>query len=335
MGMWRKQKWLSALSLMLAYMMLFGCASKYGEQITTVKYYSECYQPIQHLRDAEKEFNNKVAGSIVAGVLLGAVAGALTGKPQYIIAGALAGGVVAGAAGYAKAKRDQIKDDTQRMASYLKDLDGDISGLNAVTAAASVARQCYDKQFDKAVEDFKAGRMTRAELNERHQEIRSGGVEASTILGTVVDSATKKELAYQQALQEEAGQFNRSVPDPVMSQAAKEAEAAAASAAAEAAAAAVAESEALAKKKSRVSKKAKVKKPDEEPALEIAAETKKPAPSKPASSKYEATTTGDGLVDMSTRNAKYTESISNAKAEQQRIQESEAKRKKLLEQLTG
>jgi len=204
---------LSTVGVIILSLILGGCASKYGTQTTKAYYYQECYQPIQQLRDAEKKLNRTVVGSAVAGALLGAVIGAVTtGKIAGALAGAAGGALAGGALGYAAAKQNSIADDNKRMASYMADLDGDISGLNSVTAAASVARQCYDKQFTAAVEEFKQGRMSKEELDARFAEIKSGSQEASAILGTVITGVSEKEKQYQSAIYSEAKRSNQPVP---------------------------------------------------------------------------------------------------------------------------
>lgn len=201
------------LLLMLA-VLASGCAtSRYGEQITTVNHYPQCYEPIQALRDADSDFNKTVAASTVVGVLGGALIGFLaTGKAEGAAIGAAAGGVAGAGVGYAKARQERIADDNKRMASYLVDIDGDISGIDRATAAARVARDCYNKQFALAIADYKAGRITREDLTSRYSEIKNGCTEAGAILGSMIATTEDKERDYQTALQSEAKREGRPVP---------------------------------------------------------------------------------------------------------------------------
>ena len=198
-----------------------GCAtSQYGEQITTVAYYPQCYAPIQALRDADAEFNKTVGISTGMGILGGALIGLLaTGKAEGALIGAAAGGVAGAGLGYAKARQERIADDNKRMASYLVDLEGDISGVDRATAAARTARDCYNRQFRQAIDDYKAGRMPRQELTDRYTEIKNGCVEAGNILGSVIAVADDKERDYQEAVRSEAQRAGRSAP-PVQTAAA-------------------------------------------------------------------------------------------------------------------
>ena len=202
------------LCLVVGLLFLSGCASsQYGEQITTVHYYPRCYAPINDLRQADKDFNKNVAGGAVGGALIGALVGYLaTGKAEGAAIGAGAGAVVGTGVGYAKAKQERIADDNRRMASYLVDIDGDISGIDRATAAARVSRDCYEREFQQAVADFKAQRISREDLTRRYQEIKDGSTEASNILGSVIASTTEKEQQYQQAISEEAQKANKPVP---------------------------------------------------------------------------------------------------------------------------
>ncbi|WP_428564699.1 MAG: glycine zipper domain-containing protein [Solidesulfovibrio sp. DCME] len=314
----RKRRRLSFIVyLVLITFLVGGCASKYGKQITDVKYCPECYQPIQDLRNAEKQFNTTVAGSVVAGALLGALVGAIaTGKVQGAAAGAVVGGIAGGAAGYAIAKQRQIKDDNARLASYLQDLDGDISGLDRVTAAAQVARKCYDRKFQETLAEYKEQKITRAVLDERYQEIQNGTLEASQILGTVITGASTKEAQYQEALKSEALAAKRDIPQPVF--------------APEPAPAPEPEPAKGKKgKRANVSKKLKKAEPEAEPKplpnADTAAQAKKPP----------VVETGDKLTDISTRNARFAGNIKDAQDEKAELEKAQAERKKTLEQLTG
>ncbi|NDY55218.1 hypothetical protein G3N56_00465 [Desulfovibrio sulfodismutans] len=363
--------------VLLVPIVLFGCGSRYGKQITTVKYYQECYRPIDDLRKAEKQFATTVAGSMVAGVVVGALAGVILsgGKPQGAVAGALAGGLAGTVAGYAMAKQMQIKDDNERMSSYLADLDGDISGLDRVTAAAQVARNCYDQQFYAAVESFKEGKMTRAELDERYLEIKNGSTEAGMILGNVIQGATKKDQQYQEAIKSEAEQAKRQVPEPVLTRQAASPVMVAelpeedeeekdelptprskyrsvSSAPQSGSADQTASLEERFRKKlglygqsspgkssvdvasaeTPVKTGGKKSKTSSKPAKSAAA----PASSAPAESgKIQVADTGDKLTDMSTRKAKFAESVKGAVEEKAEIEKAEAERQKTLAQLLG
>ena len=208
-----------------------GCASKYGAQTTDVHYYPDCYQPIADLRSAEKSFNTTMVMGTTMGALLGAVIGASqTGKAEGALAGAAIGGVSqyvlsqslpgcmlcgagAGAgASYLVAKYNNERDDRVRLASYARDLNADVNSLNRVTAAGQVAYNCYSAKFRAALEDYKAKRITRAELDQRYAEIKSGLAEASAILGSTLSEADKREAEYRQVLTIEAKKASRPIP---------------------------------------------------------------------------------------------------------------------------
>lgn len=188
---------------------LGGCASKYGQQTTTVNSYPQCYAPIRQLREEENRAAKSAAGGAVAGALLGALVGGLaSGKAEGAVIGGAVGGVAGGAIGYSHGKQSQIRDQNARMASYLRDLDGDISGLDAVTASARFSIQCYDKEFKRLVAGYKAGRITRMDLDRSYGEIRSGIGEAERILGTTLRNAHERDAEYQAAISSEAQRAN-------------------------------------------------------------------------------------------------------------------------------
>lgn len=194
---------------------LGGCASKYGQQTTVVNHYPQCYAPIKQLRDEEHRVAKSTAGGAAGGALLGALIGGLaTGKVEGAVAGAAIGGVAGGTVGYAHGKQSEIRDQNARMASYLRDLDGDISGLDAVSASARFSIQCYDKEFKQVVAGFKAGRITRFELDTSYKEIRNGISEAERILGATLQNAYERDSQYQAAITDEAQKMGAPVPTP-------------------------------------------------------------------------------------------------------------------------
>ena len=190
-----------------------GCASKYGAQTTDVHYYPDCYQPIADLRSAEKSFNTTMVMGTTMGALLGAVIGASqTGKAEGALAGAAIGAGAGAGASYLVAKYNNERDDRVRLASYARDLNADVNSLNRVTAAGQVAYNCYSAKFRAALEDYKAKRITRAELDQRYAEIKSGLAEASAILGSTLSEADKREAEYRQVLTVEAKKASRPIP---------------------------------------------------------------------------------------------------------------------------
>lgn len=201
-----------------ALLLLSGCASKYAPQTTTVTYYPDCYAPINKLRQSEKEYNKTVVSGAVAGGLLGAVVGLLaTGKMEGAAVGAAVGAGTGAAVGYGNAEKERNKE----LASFLSELDGDISGLDNVNAAGRLTLQCYDKSFKTAIKDFKGKRLSRAELDARYAEIKAGSAEALSLMSRQADTAREKEANYQAALEEEARQAQRPVPQATAAKSSK------------------------------------------------------------------------------------------------------------------
>lgn len=207
-----RRGWLIALGCVFA-LLGTGCASKYGPQTTDVHYYSDCYQPIADLRGAEKHFNTTMVMSTAIGAVVGALVGASqTDKPEGAIAGAVVGAGAGAGAGYLIAKYNDEQDSRVRLASYARDLKEDVGSLNRVTAAGQVAYNCYSARFRAALADYQAKRITRAELDARYAEIKSGLAEASSILGQTLNEADRREAEYRQVLQAEAKKASRPVP---------------------------------------------------------------------------------------------------------------------------
>ena len=203
--------------LVLVCFTLAGCGSKYGAQTTAVVNYPQCYAPINELRQAESSMESSVATGAILGSLLGAVVGyAATGKASGAAVGAVAGAGVGSVAGHATAKSQE----RDMLARHLSQLQGDISGVDNVTAAGRLAIQCYDKEFKSALASFKAGRLTRDQLRSRYAEITSGTQEALSLMGSTIQDARAREGQYQAALNEAAAKEGRT-PPPVVRPASK------------------------------------------------------------------------------------------------------------------
>lgn len=184
---------------------LGGCASKYGAQNTTVNYYPGCYRPIADLRQNE----NNTAKGTVTGSVIGALGGALVGllagggRWQGAVVGGAMGAATGAMAGNYYARKQQEADDNIRLASYMQDLDGDISNLTVAQAAARTSLQCYDQQFRLLLADIKAGQIGREQAQARYAEIVSGREEAIGILGQAAQSGRNMDQEYEQAFMNE------------------------------------------------------------------------------------------------------------------------------------
>ncbi len=186
-------------------LLLGGCAGKVGMQGTQVHFYPRCHAPLAELRRADAVHTRTVAGGGLLGALFGALTGYLiTGKAEGALWGAAAGGAAGTAAGWLEAEAERDADANRRLSSYLGRIEGDISGLNHVTASARLAVQCYDERFRDALAAYKAGRIGRGELQARYAEIRSGTQEAARLMGRTADRTRERERLYAQALLEEA-----------------------------------------------------------------------------------------------------------------------------------
>lgn len=183
-----------------------GCASKYGTQTTTVNHYPDCYAPINELRKSEFAVEKSTATGAVVGGVLGAIVGlaASGGKASGAAIGAATGAVAGGAVGYGVGKSKQSSDDSALLAEYNSRLDGSIRETDKATAAARLARQCYERQFTVAVSEFKAKRISREQFNSRYQEVISGMEEAANILGTANRNSAQVAAAYNRAIDEES-----------------------------------------------------------------------------------------------------------------------------------
>ena len=200
------------LALLFCALASTGCASKYGTPKTKVAHYPDCYQPIEELRKSEFAVEKSTAAGAVVGGLVGALVGLIAsgGKGSGAAIGAATGAVAGGAIGYGAGKSKQSSGDAALLADYNARLDGNIRESNKATAAARVARQCYERQFTVAVSEFKAKRITKDQFNSRYQEVMSGLEEAATILGTANRNGADIVTAYNRAIDQESNK--RGVP---------------------------------------------------------------------------------------------------------------------------
>ena len=203
------------LFLVVALLISTGCTSKYGNQLTNVNYYPTCYDPIGELRASEERVQTGTGAGLAIGAVLGGLLGyAVTGDATGAVVGAAAGAAVGGVTGYGIAKHRENTNADERMAAYNTEMNNDMSRMDIVTVSAGQARQCYENAFEQARADFKANRITRAEFESRYQEIRSGLVESSSILGEMSTSMASRDQEYNEALVYEAEQKSMPVPDP-------------------------------------------------------------------------------------------------------------------------
>lgn len=197
------------ISLLAMAVLAGGCTSKYGTQTTKVTHYPDCYSPINELRKNEFAVQKGVAGGAVAGAALGALIGYVaTGKGSGALAGAAVGGVAGATAGGLYASSEKSGNDAARLAEYNSRLEGGIQEVDKATAAAKLARQCYERQFSVAASEFKAGHITREQFNSRYQEVVSGMEEAATILGMANKNSSDVVASYNKAIDEEAQRQN-------------------------------------------------------------------------------------------------------------------------------
>ena len=189
-----------ALTLLVASSLATGCTSRFGPQTTVVEHYPECYQPIAEMRASEF----MVEESTVAGALMGALVGGLIGYAidggRGAAIGAGLGAVTGGIVANQYARIAQERDDMLRLQYYSVQLDETVTGMDATTMAAKVARQCYEQQFEVAVADYQRGYIDKEQFHARYVEVSSGLEEASRILGMTIDSVASVSTAYEEAL---------------------------------------------------------------------------------------------------------------------------------------
>ena len=204
------------LILLLAGSLLFsGCTSRYGEQKTKVNHYPQCYEPVAQLRKDENSTGKSTAAGAAGGALLGALIGGLaTGKVEGALAGAVAGGAAGAVGGNIYGKSQEKERDANYLAQYNRQMGTEAASMNRATAAAKVATKCYDQQFKLAVNQYKAGQLTRFDLQDRYNEIRSGLEETAFILKDTSAAMAQKDSEYERVLAGEAAKEQPTASSP-------------------------------------------------------------------------------------------------------------------------
>ncbi len=188
---------------------LNGCASKYGAQTTDVSYYPACYRPINDLRIDERNVDDSTMTGAAVGALLGALIGGLsTGKTEGAVVGAAAGGAVGAVGGHAYGTSEAKKRDREFFARYAGQLDAETAQMSRANAAAKIAAKCYDREFKRAVNDARAGKISKIELTNRYDEIRAGLEETSRILRVTSNNMHEKDAQYKQIMAEETNVYD-------------------------------------------------------------------------------------------------------------------------------
>ncbi len=193
-------------AIVLSTFVVTGCASKYGAQTTNVQHYPTCYQPVAELRKDENIVASSTATGAIGGAIFGAIIGGLvTGKASGALAGAAVGGASGAVAGNIHGKNQQAKRDAEFYNKYASQLNAETASMNRATAAAKIASQCYEREFQAAISQTKAGTMTKQQLSARYTEIRAGLEETSRILQTTYTNTAEKDSEYQQVMAQEVG----------------------------------------------------------------------------------------------------------------------------------
>ena len=191
---------LLAAALIGTLLMPLGCAKK--TELVKANYYPKCHEPLAYLHSRGSGTGKAIAGgALQGGVLSGiatAIAGAIMGnlRPTGILAGVAAGGAVGGIVGGVGQHSAQEKADNQRMAKYMEEIDGDISKLDIVGAAATASKQCYQRAFASLTQDMRSGAISPSAAGPRFTEITAGLQESDQLLGERTDlNALNSEFA--------------------------------------------------------------------------------------------------------------------------------------------
>lgn len=153
-----------------------------------VQYYPVCYEPLAYLHQRSGGTGSAIAGgALQAGVLsgmataiIGAIAGGVNGTSMAVGIGV--GSAIGGTMGAMGKTSAQQREDNKHLAAYLEQIDGDIDGLDIVSAAAKVSQQCYNREFRQLLMAMKDRTVTEQAALSRFNEIKAGENETAQLL---------------------------------------------------------------------------------------------------------------------------------------------------------
>lgn len=179
-------------------------------------YYPQCYQPFADLEKARNDLIKRTAIGAGLGAVSGATIGFLaTGDPKGALIGGGAGLLAGTVLGYGVGKMQQIEDDRERMRSYQADMNVEMLHASRVEQYTLASLQCYTREFDSLLAQYRSGLLTREEVESRYREIREGMTVISSILVSSKDELVKRDREYRSAFAEEAKAKNRIAPQVI------------------------------------------------------------------------------------------------------------------------
>lgn len=164
-----------------------GCSQKAAAPVQ-VQYYPACHEPLAYLHQRSSGAGRAIAGSAmqggvlsgIASAIIGAIAGGINGTGVAVSVGV--GSALGGTMGALHSKNAQQREDNRHLAAYLEQIDGNIEGLDIVSAAATVSRQCYNREFQKLLASMKDKSITLQAAQSRFREIETGERESAQLL---------------------------------------------------------------------------------------------------------------------------------------------------------
>ena len=173
------------------------------------EYYPKCYQPFADLEAAQNELIKRTLIGASIGAVSGAVIGGIKKGAKGAVAGAAIGLAAGGVLGYGFGKMKQIQDDRERMRSYQADMNADMRNASRVEQYAMASMQCYTREFNALLLQYKNGSISKAEVEARYKEIRQGLTYISEILSDSKNELVKRDSEYREAFEAEAKEKKR------------------------------------------------------------------------------------------------------------------------------
>ncbi|MDR1394599.1 MAG: hypothetical protein LBK52_00310 [Deltaproteobacteria bacterium] len=206
----RRAVWLMAAAVSV--LLFSGCAGqKLGPKTVVVKHYPQCYQSIDVLRKRAEEANKSMAATAIFEGLTNAAEAYIRsgGNTSHALKEGGKGALNAIGLGQLVSSEVQSMAPVERFQTYFQAMDRDTTNLKEAVAAAKKASTCYDQQYKLLARNYKAGRISEAEKDERLKEIRAGSNDAMTILRNYSSLASNAVKTYDELLRMERDRPDR------------------------------------------------------------------------------------------------------------------------------
>lgn len=200
-----------ALSVSLLSTSLMGCVAAAGTGPSLARY-DNTADPCNAQRQPLIQTENQLGQRMVAGALIGGVAGAGVGAAASrgdlgsILVGAAIGAALGATAGYYDGVASRNATREQMMAEINGDASVDAGRFSAARGVITNLNQCRNQQLDTIQADFSAGRISREEALRRVDGVKTAVNQDNDLIHQVLGHMNRRTETYVSAATQATGQ---------------------------------------------------------------------------------------------------------------------------------